>query len=560
MFSALICAPYQAPVFLIFFVKNSCHLEWFFPLNFHSWTYMANPNFATTEQVHFANGEHDLLSTVINQCVASARDGDDYNSDSPEASVSVADDSIDPITEAREQLMAANPPLTAIGESFVGPVSTLSENEEGFAKNHDRDGANFQLAIYIAMAHAGLVLATAICYGVCLLLKDYWTPIHWAILISMPLHRIQAAAFEFWKRPLQLGLAQAFFAIPAAMLFALLDTVEDIRETFRAISIRDFAPISDDAKFYKLFQWLFFLWTCLLCYEYVGLVYMIAVACVAGATYRMLHVVHSIVTAKYTNWVPQAHEHRGSAAQLLFFTVHASRWSNRGLAQTLIKNLSFLVALQLIVSMTLVILGGTILFSFKVSVETKDAVDALKSNLEAGKRFSDWLGTSPTSLNIDKYMMMAYDTVVQRVNDYAEESNMTTVAHAAKEFLDVIAYNGGGNPATDDKSSFWEKFMTITHVFAEKFGGGSMSGSYSILVGLGTDVANFVKQVLVFVAMLFFLITSENGGVMEQVLHMIPLSELTRHKCASVLDRTISAVLVTTGLVHVSPLQLYCSS
>lgn len=106
------------------------------------------------------------------------------------------------------------------------------------------------------------------------------------------------------------------------------------------------------------------------------------------------------------------------------------------------------------------------MFSFKVSVETKDAVDALKSNLEAGKRFSDWLGTSPTSLNIDKYMMMAYDTVVQRVNDYAEESNMTTVAHAAKEFLDVIAYNGGGNPATDDKSSFWEKFMTITHVFA----------------------------------------------------------------------------------------------
>lgn len=83
-----------------------------------------------------------------------------------------------------------------------------------------------------------------------------------------------------------------------------------------------------------------------------------------------------------------------------------------------------------------------------------------------------------------------------------------------------------------------------------------MSGSYSILVGLGTDVANFVKQVLVFVAMLFFLITSENGGVMEQVLHMIPLSELTRHKCASVLDRTISAVLVTTGLVHVSPLQV----
>lgn len=62
--------------------------------------------------------------------------------------------------------------------------------------------------------------------------------------------------------------------------------------------------------------------------------------------------------------------------------------------------------------MILVILGGIILFLFKVSVEIKDVVDVLKFNLEVGKRFLDWLGISLIFFNIDKYMMMVYDIVV----------------------------------------------------------------------------------------------------------------------------------------------------
>jgi hypothetical protein len=77
--------------------------------------------------------------------------------------------------------------------------------------------------------------------------------------------------------------------------------------------------------------------------------------------------------------------------------------------------------------------------------------------------------------------------------------------------------------------------------------GGLFIGGFSILVVLGSNVANFIKQVVIFSILLYFFITSEIGGMMEQALEMVPLSEVTRQKCTLVLDRTISVVLLTTG-------------
>lgn len=95
------------------------------------------------------------------------------------------------------------------------------------------------------------------------------------------------------------------------------------------------------------------------------------------------------------------------------------RWSNQGLAQILARNLPSLVALGLIVSMILGVVGGTILFSFKVGVEAKDVIVALKlkmENMENNKSegnfgFSNWL--EPKS--VESHMMSAYATVVQKV-------------------------------------------------------------------------------------------------------------------------------------------------
>lgn len=78
-----------------------------------------------------------------------------------------------------------------------------------------------------------------------------------------------------------------------------------------------------------------------------------------------------------------------------------------------------MVALGLIVSMILVVVGGTVLFSYKVGGEAKDAVVALKlkmesSKSEAGIGFSNWL--EPKS--VESHMMAAYATVVQKVTQF----------------------------------------------------------------------------------------------------------------------------------------------
>lgn len=87
-----------------------------------------------------------------------------------------------------------------------------------------------------------------------------------------------------------------------------------------------------------------------------------------------------------------------------------------------------------------------------------------------------------------------------------------------------------------------------------------MTGGFSVLVVLGSNVASFIKQVVMFAVVLFFFITSETGGVMEQALEMVPLSEVTRQKCAFVLDRTISAVFLTTGKLMLFQVPLFLIS
>jgi hypothetical protein len=78
------------------------------------------------------------------------------------------------------------------------------------------------------------------------------------------------------------------------------------------------------------------------------------------------------------------------------------------------------VAIQLIVLMMLGFIGGTILFSYKVGIETKDAIIAFKTEMDnsrsrTAKGVSNWLETNSTFYYIDSHMMEAYETMVQKV-------------------------------------------------------------------------------------------------------------------------------------------------
>jgi predicted PurR-regulated permease PerM len=57
---------------------------------------------------------------------------------------------------------------------------------------------------------------------------------------------------------------------------------------------------------------------------------------------------------------------------------------------------------------------------------------------------------------------------------------------------------------------------------------------------------SFCADSFIFFSVLHYLIISKSGGVMQQVLGMLPLSESTRTRCAVVLDQAVSSVLLAT--------------
>lgn len=69
---------------------------------------------------------------------------------------------------------------------------------------------------------------------------------------------------------------------------------------------------------------------------------------------------------------------------------------------------------------------------------------------------------------------------------------------------------------------------------------------WSSLASGAAGVFNFITQSIIFFSVLYYLITSEAGGVMYQVLNMVPLSDSVRSRCATVLDDAVSSVLLAT--------------
>ncbi|KAM0941690.1 putative transmembrane protein TqsA [Dioscorea sansibarensis] len=448
------------------------------------------------------------------------------------------------------------------------------------SSNEDRQAITLdsqaRLALYIAMAHAGLALTILLLYGLYKLLHDFIRPLQWALLCSIPLREAQFAVVDFWAEPLQQGIVPTLLAAPSALFRASTLSLSDLRSAI----LRRRAP--SPSGFPRLVRWLASFWLFTLAFERFGPI-SIPFLLLAGPT--------ASAAARHPSISAAASRRRKSSSS--FFT------------SKILAHMKTIVAIGLIFWMIFGFLAGGIFFSYKIGVEGKDAVMSLKSHVQKSNYaerigFKQWMDDNDVPGLVDRYSASLYETVWEHVDSLAAQYNLTEFANGFRHFL-ITPSNSGPSTAlsssplhpytlkfqslrTRVKNREWTEIYSELHaIFREllitredlvekakglafkgieiskqvlasstSVLGGSASLVFSVfllVVSGAAEVLNFLSQLMVFLWVLYYLITSESGGATEQVVGMLPVSKQMRDRCVEVINKAISSVFLATAKI-----------
>ncbi|XP_038989818.1 transmembrane protein 245-like isoform X2 [Phoenix dactylifera] len=459
------------------------------------------------------------------------------------------------------------------------------------------------LALYIAMAHAGLALSLALLYGLTRLLRDYWRPILWALLCSMPLRELHTAIVSFWSHPLRLGLLETLLAIPlAAFRSAASSLIDSHAAVLRLLHRR--APLlptpTAPVGFSKLMQWLVSFGLFVLLHERVG-----PLSLPVFAVPALLAYANGSRPPPVAATLSRIHSRRRPRPARTPVLSRLSRYLTSGL----LSRLHTLVAISLIIFMIFGTLSGFLFFSYKIGIEGRDAVISIKTHLQHHNYsqwigFQKWMDDNDVPVLIESYTSKFYESISQYIDSLALQYNATEIVDGFRLHLLKPLESSNSSAIAEQREhhhAFPKKLQIFLHrvrnqewrlIYAESDGvfreflaviarddlmekikaialqsidvskrvfasttmvlAGSANILFSVTLSLlsgAVELLNFVSQLTLFFWLLYYLITLESGGVMDHVLEMLPISKSTRVRCAEVLDHAVSSVLLATAKV-----------
>ncbi|KAI9075569.1 hypothetical protein K1719_042475 [Acacia pycnantha] len=445
-----------------------------------------------------------------------------------------------------------------------------------------------RIAMYVAMAHAGFALSLAVLYGGAKLLQNYWRPILWAILCSIPLRELHTALVSFWSRSLNLGLVHALLAIPLSAVDVTCSSLIDSHAALLRLLGYPSPIIQRKFGFSKLMQWLISFGIFIFLYERIGsfsvpaFLIPCSIAYASGFGKVTMRKLTSISSIKFRS------DHSS-------FGFKISSW----LTSIMLNRLKTTVGIGLIMFMIVGSVLGLVFFSYKIALEGKDAVISLKVHLhenDYAERIGvkKWMDENHIPELIDSYASKVSETLLQNIDSLAAYYNATEIVLGVRNYF-ISHSQGSAKSSVPVQASVRQVSQKLSYI-QSRVGNGQWKKIYSDIDGLFRELAsfiareglmgelkaflvesldvskrlltcganillymaisivsgaaglvNFISELMVFLWLLYYLMTSDSGGVMNHVLDMVPISKSTRVQCAQVLDHAVSSVFLATA-------------